>query len=228
MCDCACKCCCPTTPPGGGGGEDGGGPPRCTRYRLTIDSIDVSAIDDGFLGGNLEVDFTFVVNGQAQHYVNNDLGTGVTNIGITFFVAVPADTSTITLDVAGVEDDLFFDDVLPGFTAVFGQAQNWGVGAQQGSASDSNITYTLNYTITCARSVDVAIQRESLEAYGRAKAQQRGVEVPADTVLVSWALARLRRDGWEVVQATDQQYMVKGYGTLPLRVARGIPERPER
>jgi hypothetical protein len=228
MCDCACSCCCPTTPPGDGGGGDGGGqPPRCTRYRLTIDSINVTAIDDGFLGGNLEVTFTFTVNGQAQNYVNNDLGTGITAIGMTFFVDVPTDTSTIALSVSGIEHDPFFDDPLAGFTAVWGQAQNWGLGFQTGSASDSNITYTLNYTITCARSRDVTISRDTLVAYGRAKAALRHVEA-SDTALASWALSRFGRDTWEVIQASEDQFVLRGYGALPILVEQRLREqRPE-
>jgi hypothetical protein len=223
MCDHACSCCCPTTPPGGGG-DDGTPPQPCRRYRLTIDSINVTAIDDGFLGGNLEVTFTFTVNGQAQSYVNNDLGTGTTSIGMTFFVDVPTDTSTIALSVSGIEHDPFFDDPLAGFTAVFGQAQNWGLGFQTGSASDSNITYTLNYTITCARSRDVTVSRETLVAYGRAKAAQRGVEA-SDNALASWALSRFGRDTWEVVQASGDQFVLRGYGALPILVEQRLGEQ---
>jgi hypothetical protein len=223
MCDCTCSCCCPTTTDGGGGGGGGQPPPRCTRYRLTIDSINVTAIDDGFLGGNLEVTFTFTVNGQAQNYVNNDLGTGTTSIGMTFFVDVPTDTSTISLSVSGIEHDPFFDDPLAGFTAVWGQAQNWGLGFQTGSASDSNITYTLNYTITCARSRDVTISRDTLIAYGRAKAALRSVEA-SDTALASWALSRFGRDSWEVIQASGDQFVLRGYGALPIRVEQRLRE----
>jgi hypothetical protein len=183
----------------------------------------VTAIDDGFLGGNLEVTFTFTVNGQAQNYVNNDLGTGTTSIGMTFFVDVPTDTSTISLSVSGIEHDPFFDDPLAGFTAVWGQAQNWGLGFQTGSASDSNITYTLNYTITCARSRDVTISRDTLIAYGRAKAALRGVEA-SDTALASWALSRFGRDSWEVIQASGDQFVLRGYGALPIRVEQRLRE----
>ena len=209
-----CSCCCCTGPPTGGDG-DGGGTQPCRKYRLTIDSISVTAIDDGWFGGNLEVDFTFTVNGQAQHYVNNDLGTGVTNIGVTFFVDVPTDTSTISLAVAGIEKDEFFDDILAGFTALYGQAQNWGLGFQTGSASDSNITYTLNYTITCATSRNVAVSRQLLLAYGRAKAEQRHADRVSETDMEAWALARLGRDSWEVVEVMGDRYMMRGYGNLP-------------
>ena len=169
-------CCCPQPCGGGKPGGDGDGnppPPRCTRFRLTVDSIDVSAIDDGFLGGNLEAVFTFVVNGQAKTYNNQDLGVGVTPIGISFFVDVPAESSTISFTVSGIEQDPFFDDTIAGFTQVFGQPENWGQGFQTGSASDSNIIYTLNYTITCARDVDVAISRAALLGYAREKAEMQ-------------------------------------------------------
>lgn len=218
-----CQTCCCPQPCGGdkpGGGDDGNPPPRCNRYRLTVDSIDVSAIDDGFLGGNLEVVFTFVVNGQAKTYTNNDLGVGVTPIGTTFFVDVPTDTSTISFTVSGIEDDPFFDDPIAGFTRVFGQPDNWGQGFQSGSASDSNITYTLNYTITCARDAAVSVSRAALVGYARLKAEQRRVDVPTEHIAIAWALDRLRRDGWDVISATDAQYVLRGPGTLPLLAER--------
>lgn len=212
-----CCCCCqPTAPPTQPPGPDPTQPPRCTRYQVTVTSIDVAAIDDGFLGGDLEATFTFVVNGQVQTYINNDLDVGTTPIGLTFFVDVPADTSTIVLGVSGVEDDLVFDDPLPGFTHLWGQAQNWGVGFQSGSASDSNITYTLNYQITCARQVTVSIAREVLMAYAQERAKTRKKTQPAGpSTLLSWSLDRVRRANWELVSATDQQYVFKGYGKFP-------------
>jgi hypothetical protein len=216
-------CCCPQCKNGKAPPDGDGGPPdpaRCTRYRLTVDSIDVSAIDDGFLGGNLEVVFTFVVNGQAKTYTNNDLGTGVTPIGISFFVDVPAVTSTISFTVSGIEQDTFFDDPIAGFTRVFGQPENWGQGFQTGSASDSNITYSLNYTITCATDVTVAISRQALLGYAREKAERRHVDVPTEAIGLAWSLDRLRREGWQVVGVTDRHYVLRGPGTLPLLVER--------
>jgi hypothetical protein len=215
MCSCCCACACEGKKDGDGRPPDGPPPPPppCTRYRLTIVSIDVSQIDDGFLGGNLEVEFTFTVNGQAQTYVNEDLGVGVTNIGVTFFVDVPAPTSTITLAVAGIEKDPFFDDVIAGFTATYGQPQNWGVGFQSGSASDSNITYTLNYSITCARDVTVNVTRDALRAYGQKRAETRkGAEAPGPQILESWALDRFAREGWHVVERTEDGYTLRGSG----------------
>ena len=216
-------CCCPQQCCGGGkpGGDGGDGkPPPCTRFRLTVDSIDVSAIDDGFLGGNLEAVFTFVVNGQAKTYNNQDLGVGVTPIGISFFVDVPALSSTISFTVSGIEQDPFFDDTIAGFTQVFGQPENWGQGFQTGSAADSNIIYTLNYTITCARDVDVAISHAALLGYAREKAEMRRVDVPTEHIGIAWALDRLRREGWQVLAATDAQYVLRGPGTLPLLAER--------
>lgn len=215
-------CCCPPaaeTPPGDGP-DDPTQEPRCTRFQVTIVSIDVSATDDGFLGGDLEATFTFVVNGQVQTYVNEDLDVGVHPIGRTFFVDVPADTSVIALAVSGVEDDLVIDDILPGFTRVFGQAENWGVGFQTGSGSNGHITYTLNYQITCARPATVAISRDVLLAYGQETAEKRKrTELTTSTVL-SWSLDRLGRADWELIQATDQQYVLRGYGTLPVLLER--------
>jgi len=222
MNNCCCCCCAPKQPPPdrppNGGGEPS--PTRCDRFRVAIVSMNVTATDDGFLGGNLEATFTFVVNGQARTWVNRDLDTGVHNIGITYFVDVPTDTSTITIEVSGVEDDPVFDDTLAGFAHVWGQAQNWGAGAQSGSASDSNITYTLNYEITCARRITVAVSRATLMAYAeeRRKTRNQANKASTDSTLLSWSLDRFRREGWEVVQTTRDQFVLKGFGTLPVLV----------
>jgi hypothetical protein len=217
-----CGCCCCKEHDGNGNGNGGGGTPpvRCTRYQVTFQSIDVTSIDDGFLGGSLEVTFTFSVNGQVQTWQNAALDVGVTPIGLTFFADVPTDTSTIVVDVTGVEDDPFFDDQLPGFNQVFSQGQNWGEGAQAGGGTDSNITYTLNYTIACARRTSIAVSRAALVAYGQDRVSTRkGAESASEAVLLSWALDRLRRsDGWEVVSATGEEYTLAGYGVLPARL----------
>ncbi len=215
MCNC---CCCPTTtqpqpePPGG----DPTQPPRCERFQVTFISIEVSSIDDGFLGGSLETTWTFVVNGQVQVREIDPLDTGVTPLGINFFVDVPTDSSAIALEVSGVEDDPIFDDDLPGFTHVWGLAQNFGQGAQVGSASDSNITYRMNYSITCAQQATVSIARETLLSYAQDRAKTRkGAGAPTPGTLLSWSLDRLRRGHWDLVQATDREFVFKGYGNLP-------------
>jgi hypothetical protein len=226
---CNSCCCCPTDghePP-----DDRPPPPppsnRCDLYTVTIVSMNVTSTDDGFLGGDLEATFTFTVNGESRVWVNNDLGVGSHSIGITFSVPVPADSSTITVSASGVEDDTFDDDVLAGFTQVWGQAQNWGVGSQTGSASDSNITYTLNYTITCARQQAVStVSRAALLAYGQDKAKQRKAEGVSETTLVGWSVDRLRRAGFELVQAGEREYHFKGAGTLPARVERRFGAKP--
>ncbi len=194
-------------------------PRRCTKYRLTVESMEVSQIDDGFLGGALETTWTFTVNGQVQTYVNDSLEVGTHSIGKTFFVDVPAETSTIKLVVSGVEDDPVFDDPLPGFTHVWGEPDNWGAGAQSGSGNDSNITYTLNYSISCAEDrATFALSRDVLMEYGEAKAEQRGVKTGRETML-SWAISRVERDGWELVDSTDDRYVFRGNGTLPRKLA---------
>jgi serine/threonine protein kinase len=125
--------------------------PHCTHYQLSILDMNVSKISDGFgLGGTLETTWTFSVNDQAQTYDENDLDVGVTNIGLEFLADVPTDTSTITFSSSGKEHDVVSDDDLPGFTQVWGQTQNWGLGFQSVSGTNSSITYTLNYQIACA------------------------------------------------------------------------------
>ena len=190
--------------------------PRCTRYQVTITSIDVTSVDDGFLGGTLETVWTFVVNGQVQTWINNDLDTGVTAIGLTFFVDVPSPTSSIALQVGGFEKDPFSNDVIAGFSQTWGQAQNWGMGSQSGGNSDSNLTYRINYQIACASSSTFALSKKAVAAYAvdrsktRKKARQVGVATQA-----SWGLERLRRAGWQLVQVTDDSYILAGSGKLP-------------
>jgi serine/threonine protein kinase len=124
---------------------------HCTRYQLSILDMNVSAVSDGFgVGGTLETTWTFSVNDQTQTYNKDNLDVGVTNIGLKFLVDVPTDTSTITFSSSGKEHDVFSDDDLPGFTQVWGPTQNWGLGSQSVSGTNSSITYTLNYQIACA------------------------------------------------------------------------------
>jgi hypothetical protein len=183
---------------------------------VTFTSIEVSDISDGFLGGSLETTWTFVVNGQVQILTINPLDVGVRTLGITFFADVPTDSSAIVIQVSGTEDDLIFDDDLPGFTHVWGLAQSFGQGSQSGPGSNSSITYRMNYTITCAEQVTVAIARETLLAYAQDKAKTRkGIKEPTPAALLSWSLDRLRRGNWELAQATDREFVFKGYGTLP-------------
>jgi hypothetical protein len=224
MSDCCCSSCCcqPTNGVGTPPPTPTPTPSHCTQYQVTIRSIDVSQIDDGFLGGNLETSWTFVVNGQAKPYVNNDLGVGVTNIGISFIVNVPTDASTITIQVSAIEHDPASDDTIAGFTQVWAQAQNWGLGAQSGSASDSNITYTLNYDIACAQKSTFVVGSEILLAYGLERAKTRnGVKEEGVTpdILVNWSIDRLRREGWALTTISGDSFVFSGSGTfLPLLV----------
>jgi hypothetical protein len=113
--------------------------------------MNVFAVSDGGgFGGTLETTWIFAVNDQAQTYNKDGLDVGVTNIGLTFLVDVPTYTSTITFRASGKEHDVFADDELPGFTKVWGQAQNWGIGSQSVSEKNDSISYTLNYQIACA------------------------------------------------------------------------------
>jgi hypothetical protein len=228
-CGCGGCCCCPTTQPPDGGGGGGGGEPRCTRYRVTFQSIDVSAIDDGFLGGSLETTWTFVVNGQVQTKILDPLDVGVTPIGISFFVSAPVASSIIDIAVSGIEDDSFFDDTLPGFVRTFTQNENWGVGTQSGSGHDSNITYTMNYDIGCASVTRVAVSRDALITSGRERARtRRNVREDLDeALLLNWSINRLSRNGWDLAQVVDKDlYMFEGYGTpLPLLLEQEPPRR---
>lgn len=224
-----CCCCCCQQPARDGQDEQEREPPagqpdqsrRCTRYRVTFESLDVSQIDDGFIGGALETEWTLSVNGQTKTYTNQNLNTGTHQVGKTFFVDVPANTSTIRIDVSGTEADPVTkgqDDPLPGFNHVWGQADNWGAGAQSGSGSNGTITYTLNYNITCAEEdATFAVSRQALVEYGEAKAEQRGVDA-TDEAALSWALSRMQRDNWDLLEATDDQFLFEGQGTLPKRV----------
>lgn len=199
-------------------------------YQVTILSISVSATDDGWLGGDLEATFAFVVNGQVQFYGNRDLDTGVHTIGLAFLADVPSEQSQIIVTVSGVEDDPVWDDTLPGFTRVWGQSENWGVGFQTGSASDSNITYTLNYQINeVVEEMPLIISEQVLVDYALERAKTRkNAQVPSTKTLISWSLDRLRRAGWRFVQEADKQYIFKGYGTFPALLERRYARKPEK
>lgn len=211
---CCCCCCKPEKP------DDNDGPcvPPCTKYKVTIVSMVVTDVGHGLLEGkHLESIWTFVVNGVAQTWVNKNLGVGTHNPGNTFYVDVPACDSTITLVVSGIDEDPWPwpDDPLPGFTAVYGQAENWGVGSQSGGGSDANITYTLNYNIICAEPATISLDRDLLMAYARDKAETRKAEVPGPSILISWALNRFRRAGWEVAHVTEEHFVLEGHGHFP-------------
>ncbi len=213
------NCCCPC--PSTGGSEPTPDPanpdptePPCSRFQVTFTSISVSNVDDGFLGGDLETTWTFVVNGQVRTVSIDPLGTGVTTLGTSFFVEAPAQTGSIVISVSGVETDTFFDDDLPGFTHTWGSAQNFGQGARQGSGSNDHITYQMNYTIACAGPSIGVMSRANLVRMAQASRKVRDRQVP-DDVLLSFALGRLRAKGFAVVGTTAEgEFMLEGPGNL--------------
>jgi hypothetical protein len=192
---------------------------RCDRYNVTIQSMNVTRIDDGFLGGDLEALFTFTVNGQAQVYENRDLNVGFHSIGRAFTVEAPNDAAQIIIAATGVEDDPAFDDPLVGFTRIFGQAQDWGVGHHAENLSDGNITYTLNYQIDCISSTLFPLPREVLLALGREKAATKKAKPPlSDEVLLASSLNRLQKHGWKLIGTDAKEYVFEGTGALPMMI----------
>lgn len=74
---------------------------------------------------------------------------------------------------------------------MLGSAQNFGQGAQFASASNVEITYRMNYMITCATPVTVTIARETLLAYAQDRAKTgKGVKALTLGTLLSWSLGR--------------------------------------
>ncbi|GGU11770.1 hypothetical protein [Streptomyces lateritius] len=107
--------------------------------------IAVSKISDP--GSNAEVEFTLAANGQTQKFVDNDLRIGITPINRTFLVRVPP-TSTLDIAVGGVEKDVSSaDDPLPGFVRRFGAANNFGLGVHSIPASNTHMTYLMDFEV---------------------------------------------------------------------------------
>lgn len=223
----SCCCCCqpsePSTPE-----PDPTNPdptqPACSRFQVNFTSISVSEVDDGFLGGDLETTWTFVVNGQVQNVTLDPLGTGVTTLGQSFFVEAPAETGSIVISVSGIEDDTLFDDDLPGFTHTWGSAQNFGLGARQGSGSNEHITYQMNYTISCAQERSVVLSRRSLLEFAGQSRKAQDARVP-DEVLLTFALRRLRGKGFELVNTTAEgDFVLQGAGNAPTIIQRQLAD----
>ncbi len=211
-------CCCssiPPTPPGNGPEK----PSLCTHFQVTFNSIEVSDIDDGIFGFVLDTEWTFVVNGQVRTRTIDPLDVGTHTIGVSFIVDVPTASSLIDIRVSGVENDFGFDDPLPEFTKTWDSAHDFGQGAQSQSGRNSSITYRMNYTISCAQPVTVAIARETLLAYAQERLEIRKsnktLTLPTPPMLLSRSLERLRRDNWDLIHVTEREYIFKGYGNLP-------------
>lgn len=220
-----CCCCCPPSDPATPEPDPGNPDPTqpiCSRFQVTFTSISVSDVDDGFLGGDLETTWTFVVNGQVQTLTLDPLGTGVTTLGQTFFVEAPAETGSIVISVSGIEDDLVFDDDLPGFTHTWGAAQNFGQGARQGSGSNGSITYQMNYTISCVQRTTSVVSRATLLAFAGKSRKAKGKRASEESLL-SFALRRLRGKGFEVINTTSAgDFILEGTGNAPTLIQRQL------
>jgi hypothetical protein len=194
----------------------------CNRFQVTFTSIEVSHIDDGTGGGDLEARWTFVVNGQVQHVAQEDLDMGVTNLGKTFFVEAPAETGSIVISVSGTEEDSFFDDDLPGFTHIWGADQNFGQGARQGSGSNGTITYQMNYIISCVQSTTTLMSRATLLAFAGQSRKVQGKSA-SEELLLSLSLRRLRGKGFDVISTTPAgDFILQGAGNLPTLIKRHL------
>ena len=222
-----CCCCCPPSGPSSPEPDPTNPDPTrpvCSRFQVTFTSISVSSVDDGFLGGDLETRWTFVVNGQVQNLSLDPLGTGVTSLGQTFFVEAPAETGSIVISVSGIEEDLFFDDDLPGFTHIWGAAQNFGQGARQGSGSNEHITYQMNYTISCVQRTTTVVSRATVLAFAGQSRKARGRSA-SEEILLSFGLRKLRGKGFEVISTTPAgDFILEGAGNIPTLIRRRLAD----
>jgi hypothetical protein len=117
------------------------------RFAVTFTSIDVTKIVDP--GTNAEVDFSFTVNAKTQHYLNNDLRIGETDLPSNLKLrADVAPTASLSIDVSGVEKDpTSADDPLPAFSRVFTHADSFGVGEHTGGGANAHLAYTIAFEI---------------------------------------------------------------------------------
>lgn len=221
----SCCCCCPPSEPSTPDPDPNNPDPTqpvCSRFQVTFTSISVSNVDDGFLGGDLETMWTFVVNGQVQNLTLDPLGTGVRTLGQTFFIEAPAETGSIVISVSGIEEDTIFNDDLPGFTQIWGAAQNFGLGARQGSGSNEHITYQMNYTISCAEMIPVVVSRATLLAFARQSRKAQGKSA-SEEILLSFGLRKLREKGFELINTTSAgDFILEGAGNLLALIQRRL------
>ena len=126
------------------------------------------------------------------------------------------------ISVSGVEDDTFFDDDLPGFTHTWGGAQNFGLGARQGTGSNGSITYQMNYTISCAQRTTTVVSRATVLAFAGQSRKVRGKST-SDEALLSFGLRKLRGKGLEVVSTTSAgEFILEGPGNIPTLIQRQL------
>ena len=137
----------------------------CGSALVRIDSISVGvsgAEDDP--GAAAEWFLTIVANGQSRTWINKDVRDNRDySIGFDFVVPLVNTSSTIRVSSSGYEeDDTSPNDDLPAAEQTHGSFDNWGIGgSRQLSGSNSEFTYTINYTVTCLQqSVQSIVSRE--------------------------------------------------------------------
>lgn len=156
-------------------------PTFCASALVRIDSINVGvsgAEDDP--GAAAEWFLTIVVNGQSRTWVNEDTRDNRNySIGFDFVVALVNTSSTIRVSSSGYEeDDTSANDDLPAAEQTHGSFDNWGIGgSRQLSGSNSEFSYTINYTVTCLQqTAQSVISREEAIRYVQRRLEAAGAK----------------------------------------------------
>jgi hypothetical protein len=139
-------------------------------FKVTIDKIDVTFVDDGPFGGRLEGELRFIVNqGKPEVFPFENLGevTGL-RIGKVFRGVTPNPAITVASEGTEVDITSGNDDLAPRARRFV--APDFGVGPQKHSAINRHIAYTLHYRIT----------RDSAPTLSVSDAETfEGVEIPS-------------------------------------------------
>jgi hypothetical protein len=83
-----------------------------------------------------------------------------------------------------------------------------------GASQDEVIGYEVSYFISCAEAKFAVVSGSSLLAYAQEATSRRKLTNVPQNQLMAWGLSRLAHGGWEVIQFTGEDYVMKGYGTL--------------
>lgn len=223
----ACREACRTAPPP----PPPPSTPFCAATLVRIDSVSVGVSGAGpDPGPDAEWLLTIVVNGQSRTWSQDVRDNQNYSIGFDFIVSLANASSTIRVSSSGQEDDdSSANDNLPSAEQTHGSFDNWGIGGtRQLSASNSDFSYTINYTVTClAQAAQSAISRDEAVRFVQARLTSRGVEkLPSDDELLTIFIRKVSAKGLQLRQIDSGLLLWEG--ALPVhRLARAVfpPER---
>jgi hypothetical protein len=218
------------TPDGTPGGPPGGtSPPApplpppaaiCASALVRIDSINVgvSGVEDD-PGAAAEWYLTIVVNDQSRTWENEDVRDNRNYlIGFDFNVPLTNASSTIKVSSSGYEhDDTSAHDDLPTAEQTHGSSDNWGIGgSRQLSGSNSEFSYTINYTVTCLRqAVQSVISRDEAARYVQRRLEAAGAKrKPGPEELLTIFIRKVSAKGAQLRQLESGLLLFEGASSV--------------